>query len=51
MKKNTTTKEKKKKWDKKAYAEYFKESNELSDYSCSKRGIVESRYKKKIVTR
>jgi len=39
--------EKKKVWNKKAYAEYFKESRELSDYSCSKRGITENKYSKK----
>jgi len=40
-------KEKKKTWTKKDFANYYKESKELSDYSCSKSGIVESRYAKK----
>lgn len=37
----------KKKWTKADYAEYYKESRELSDYTCSKNGVVENRYKKK----
>jgi len=38
---------KKKKWSKKDYAKYFKSSDNLSDYSTSKNGIVKSRYGKK----
>ena len=44
---DTTAKKKKKVWKKKEFANYHKESRELSDYSCSKNGIVESRYTKK----
>lgn len=40
------TQEKKTVWTKKDYADYFKESRELSDYSCSKNGIIENRFKK-----
>ncbi len=36
----------KKKWAKKDFADYFKESRELSDFTCKKGGIVESRRKK-----
>lgn len=36
----------KKKWAKKDFADYFKESRELSDFTCKKQGIVESRRKK-----
>lgn len=32
---------KKIKWGKKAYSKYFKESKELSDYTCPKHGIIE----------
>lgn len=42
-KSNKKTQEKKTVWTKKDYAEYFKESRELSDYSCSKNGIIENR--------
>jgi len=37
----------KKKWTKKDYAKYFKSSDELSDYSTNKGGIVKSRYSNK----
>lgn len=37
---------KKKKWSKSDFSNYFKESRELSDYSCAKSGIVKSKYKK-----
>lgn len=40
-------KEKKKVWTKKDYAEYFKESRELSDYTCGKQGVVEYKIKSK----
>ncbi len=36
----------KKVWTKKDFAEYYKESRELSDYTCSKNGTVKSRYSK-----
>lgn len=42
-------KNKKKVWTKKDYAEYFKESRELSDYTCSKNGVVKNKFKKKKV--
>lgn len=37
----------KKKWTKKDFAKYYKESRELSDYTCPSSGIVKSRYFKK----
>ena len=36
--------ERKKKWTKKDYAKYFKSSDELSDYTTSKNGVVKNRY-------
>ena len=38
---------KKKVWTKKDYARYFKESRELSDYTCKKQGTIEYRQKSK----
>lgn len=43
---NSTSKKKKKVWTNKEVSNYYKESRELSDYSCPNNGIVESRYTK-----
>jgi hypothetical protein len=37
----------KKKWTKSDFARYYKESKALSDYSCSRSGIIQSRETKK----